>query len=152
MSQNRQNNSKAKGSLPTGGFPVGDAGWLTDIRKKVLKSFVGFVGKRRTNNKTQNTMKKLALTLAIILGMGLTTFAQDGTYGGGLFQRGDTPHYDFYADWADLGWTRDGGIGLFNLPGQHGLGTDAPAPLGTGIAILAALSGAYLVAKRRKEG
>ena len=98
-------------------------------------------------------MKKLIITLAIVLGLGLTTFAQDKTFGGGgLFQRGDTPHYDFYADWADLGWTRDGGIGLFNLPGQHGLGTDAPAPLGTGIAILAALGGAYLVAKRRKEG
>ena len=95
-------------------------------------------------------MKKLALTIAIILGIGMTTFAQDNTFGGGLLQRGDTPHYDFYADWADLGWTRTTG-GLFNLPGQHGLGTDASAPLGTGIAILAALGGAYLVAKRRKE-
>ena len=150
MSQNRQNNSKAKGSLPTGGFPVGDAGWLTDIRKKVLKSFVGFVGKRRTNNKTQNTMKKLALTLAIILGMGLTTFAQVGTYGGGLFQRGDTPHYDFYADWADLGWTRTTS-GLFNLPGQHGLTTDAQAPLGSGLLLLVGFGAAYALKKKREK-
>ena len=95
-------------------------------------------------------MKKLIITLTIILGMGMTTFAQDNALGGGLLQRGDTPHYDFYADWADLGWTRTTS-GLFNLPGQHGLTTDAAAPLGTGIAILAALGGAYLVAKRRKE-
>ena len=48
-------------------------------------------------------MKKLALTIAIVLGMGMTTFAQDEAFGGGgLLQRGDTPHYDFYADWADL--------------------------------------------------
>ena len=96
-------------------------------------------------------MKKLIITLAIILGMGMTSFAQDETFGGGgLLQRGDTPHYDFYADWADLGWTRTTS-GLFNLPGGHGLTTDAAAPLGTGIAILAALGGAYLVTKRRKE-
>ena len=96
-------------------------------------------------------MKKLALTIAIVLGMGMTTFAQDEAFGGGgLLQRGDTPHYDFYADWADLGWTRTTG-GLFNLPDQHGLATDAAAPLGTGIAILAALGGAYMVAKKRKE-
>ena len=95
-------------------------------------------------------MKKLIATLTVILGMGMTTFAQDNALGGGLLQRGDTPHYDFYADWADLGWTRTTS-GLFNLPGGHGLTTDAAAPLGTGIAILAALGGAYLVAKRRKE-
>jgi hypothetical protein len=32
-------------------------------------------------------MKKLALTLAIVLGLSMTTFAE----GGGLFQRGNTP-------------------------------------------------------------
>ena len=97
-------------------------------------------------------MKKLIITLAIILGMGLTSFAQDEAFGGGgLFQRGDTPQYNYFADWADLGWTRDGG-GLFNLPGQHGLSDDQNAtPIGSGIVILAALGGAYLVAKRRKE-
>ena len=96
-------------------------------------------------------MKKLALTIAIILGIGMTTFAQDNTLGGGLLQRGDTPHYDFYADWADLGWTRTTG-GLFNLPGGHGLTEDQNGtPLGSGIALLLGLGGVYLVAKRRKE-
>ena len=94
-------------------------------------------------------MKKLALTIAIILGLGLTTFAQDETFGGGLLQRGET-RYDYFADWADLGWTRT--TGLFNLPGQHGLENDQNAtPVGSGIAVLAALGGAYLVAKKRKE-
>ena len=97
-------------------------------------------------------MKKLALSIAIILGMGMTTFAQEGYthHNGGLFQRGDTPHYDYYADWADLGWTR--ATGLFNLPGAHGLTDDQNgAPIGSGLALLLGLGGAYLVAKRRKE-
>ena len=96
-------------------------------------------------------MKKLIITLAIILGMGMSSFAQDGTYGGGLFQRGDTPHYDFYADWADLGWTRDGGVGLFNLPGGHGLTTDAAAPLGSGLLILTAFGVGYALKKKREK-
>ena len=95
-------------------------------------------------------MKKLALTIAIILGMGLTTFAQDDAFGGGgLFQRGDTPHYDFYADWADLGWTRT--TGLFNLPGQHGLETDAQAPLGSGLLLLVGFGAAYALKKKREK-
>ena len=92
-------------------------------------------------------MKKLALTIAIILGLGLTTFAQDVFGGGGLFQRGAI---------------EDNGLGLpgfyldlnsLLMPGlpDHDLAGNQPAPLGTGIAILAALGGAYLVAKRRKE-
>ena len=95
-------------------------------------------------------MKKLIITLAIVLGMGMTTFAQDEAFGGGgLFQRGNTPHYDYFADWADLGWTRT--TGLLSLPGGHGLENDYDAPLGSGIALLAVLGGAYLVTKRRKE-
>ncbi len=34
---------------------------------------------------------------------------------------------------------------------QHGQDTNQPAPLGSGIALLAALGGAYLVGKRRRE-
>ena len=81
-------------------------------------------------------MKKLALTIAIVLGLSLTTFAD----GGGLFQRGDTPE-------QKMG-NRDG---LPSLPSDHGYEVDQPAPLGTGIAILTALGAAYLVGKRRKE-
>ena len=91
-------------------------------------------------------MKKLALTLAIVLGMGLTTFAQDAFGGGGLFQRGAIEDnglgFGFYLDLNSL-----------LMPGlpDHDLAGNQDAPLGTGIAILAALGGAYLVAKKRKE-
>ena len=84
-------------------------------------------------------MKKLLLTTAIILGLGLTSFADPN--GGGVFQRGYEPD-------------RDGGsgTGLFapRLP-QHGETGNQPAPLGTGVMVLTALGAAYLVGKRHKE-
>ena len=83
-------------------------------------------------------MKKLALTLAIVLGLSMTTFAD----GGGLFQRGETPEQ------KSVYGTR-GGFGP-NLPG-HDQDDNADAPLGTGIAVLTALGAAYLIGKRRKE-
>ena len=83
-------------------------------------------------------MKKLALTIAIVLGLGLASFAQ-----GGLFQRGAIDEeYTLY---------RDGGT--FNspiLPG-HGLEDDQSAPLGSGIVVLMGLGAAYLVGKKRNE-
>jgi len=95
-------------------------------------------------------MKKIALTIAIVLGMGMTTFAQDEPFGGGgLFQRGETS-YDHFADWADLGWLRDGGLMMPGFP-THDLDDHTTAPLGGGIAVLLGLGGAYLVAKKRKE-
>lgn len=91
-------------------------------------------------------MKKLIITTAIVLGMAMTSFADPN--GGGLFQRGLTPDDEYYG----LGYynlNRDGS-GTPMLP-NHGLNDNADAPLGTGIALLTALGGAYLVAKRRKE-
>ena len=82
-------------------------------------------------------MKKLALTIAIVLGLSMTTFAD----GGGLFQRGADPEQNI------IYTNRDGNPGL---PGHGGTG-NADAPLGTGIAIMTALGAAYLVGKRRKE-
>ena len=80
-------------------------------------------------------MKKLSLTIAIVVGLGLTTsFAQ-----GGLFQRGESP--------AEEQGNRGGGPGL---PG-HGLEEHQDAPLGSGIVVLTALGGAYLIGKRRKQ-
>ena len=95
-------------------------------------------------------MKKLALTIAIILGLGLTTFAQDETFGGGgLLQRGET-RYDYFADWADLGWTRT--TGLFNLPTAHGIADDQNAtPLGTGALLLIGFGAAYVGLKRKNR-
>ena len=85
-------------------------------------------------------MKKLALTIAIVLGLSMTTFAD----GGGLFQRGtaDKETNSLYSNRA--------GEGFPGMPG-HGGSTNADAPLGTGIALLTALGAAYLIGKRRKE-
>ncbi len=80
-------------------------------------------------------MKKLALTIAIVLGIGLTSFADPN--GGGVFQRGEE--------------TTGGKSELFPALPRHGQNSDQNAPLGTGIAVLTALGAAYLVGKRRKE-
>ena len=86
-------------------------------------------------------MKKLALTIAIVLGLSMTTFADPN--GGGLFQRGNTPEQ--YGN-------REGEIDMPMLPAHGETGNQgATTPLGTGIAVLAALGGAYLVAKKRRE-
>ena len=84
-------------------------------------------------------MKKIALTLAIVLGLSMTTFAD----GGGLFKRGETPEQQ-----GGVYGTRGGGFPGF--PG-HGETTDQNAPLGTGIAVLTALGAAYLIGKKRRE-
>ena len=90
-------------------------------------------------------MKKLALTIVVVLGLSLTTFANNND--GGLFQRGASePSYGLYGD-------RDGDEGgIFgpNLP-IHGGSDDADAPLGSGVAVLLGLGAAYMVAKKRKE-
>ena len=89
-------------------------------------------------------MKKLFLTIAIVLGLGLTTFADPN--GGGLFKRGMVIDDEEY---YGAGSYRDGmltpGLPLHDQEGNQ------DAPLGTGIAVLAALGGAYLVAKKRRE-
>ena len=87
-------------------------------------------------------MKKLVLTVAIVLGLGMTSFADPN--GGGLFQRGNTPE-------NTMG-NREGEGGLVTpgLPG-HGATTNQDAPVGSGIAVLLGLGAAYLVGKKRRE-
>ena len=86
-------------------------------------------------------MKKLALTIAVVLGLGLTTFADND---GGLFQRGASePTSGIYGDREDTPM-------MPNLPG-HNLNSNQDAPLGSGIAVLLGLGAAYLVGKKRKE-
>ena len=89
-------------------------------------------------------MKKLTLTIAIVLGMAMTSFADPN--GGGLFQRGTTSE-------------REGWYGARETPStpmlpNHGLSDNQnadQAPVGSGIAVLLGLGAAYLVGKRRKE-
>ena len=87
-------------------------------------------------------MKKTIITLVIVLGLDLTSFADPN--GGGLFQRGTTPESPgFYG-------SRDAGTPM--LP-NHGKSDnqDADGPIGGGIAVLLGLGAAYLVGKKRKE-
>ena len=88
-------------------------------------------------------MKKLSLTIAIVLGLCLTTFADPNQ--GGLFQRGEATEpaaTELYGIRA--------GEGNPKLP-NHGESTNQDAPLGSGIALLLSLGGAYLVGKKRRE-
>ena len=89
-------------------------------------------------------MKKQLLTIAIILGLGMTAFADPN--GGGLFNRGAVIEDGEY---YGAGYNRDGM--LPGLPNHNQQGNQDAVPLGSGIAVLAALGGAYLVAKKRKE-
>ncbi|MCR4849008.1 MAG: hypothetical protein K5920_09210 [Bacteroidales bacterium] len=93
-------------------------------------------------------MKKLVLTIAIILGITIGTSAQEG----GLFGRGPqrgVNNYDYTM--GNSFETRDG----LMLPGSHGENGDQsggqPAPLGSGIAVLIGFGAAYAMSKRRKE-
>ena len=80
-------------------------------------------------------MKKLALTLAIVLGLGMASFADNG----GLFGRGEQGE----------GSNRDGGL-YPTLP-SHGQTGNQPAPVGSGIALLIGLGAAYAVAKKNEK-
>mgnify|MGYP002522046612 CR=1 FL=1 len=69
-----------------------------------------------------------------------TFYGMDNNGDAGLFGLGNNGVYG----------TNRGGGGLI-LPSEHGSTGDSDAPLGTGIAVLTALSAAYLVGKKRKE-
>lgn len=86
-------------------------------------------------------MKKIALTIALVLALGLGANAQIGISDA------------FFNDWAQSDFLRDGGLGLMlpGLPGDHGLGGDVPAPLGSGLIILGTLGAGYATLRRRKE-
>ena len=94
-------------------------------------------------------MKKLTLTIAIILGMTMTTFADDG----GLFHRGNNAKngasgYSLFG--SKLGETRDD-TDIHPMLPMHGETENQDAPLGSGIVALMSLGAAYMVAKRRRE-
>lgn len=96
-------------------------------------------------------MKKTLVTIAIVLGITMGAMAQQS--GGGLFQRGMVTDEVYYGAGYGYGYgynDRDP-FGLI-LPNAHNYNQDQDAaPLGSGLAVLLGLGGAYLVAKRRKE-
>lgn len=84
-------------------------------------------------------MKKVLLTAALVIAMGLGASAQqDG----------------FFKDWNDVsnGLNRaDDELSLPVIPNQHGLeGDQNGAPVGSGLLILTALGGAYAIARRKE--
>lgn len=85
-------------------------------------------------------MKKLALTLAIILGIALSASAQNG----GLFGKGPSRDMDY-----EYG-TREGEGPMINLPGSHGTTNDESAPLGGGALLLIGFGAAYAMRRRKK--
>ena len=85
-------------------------------------------------------MKKLALTIAIVLGLGMASFADNG----GLFNRGNAPVSNSPSSYK-------GNRTLFPQLPQHNESTNQSAPLGSGVAIMLGLGAAYLVGKKRKE-
>ena len=87
-------------------------------------------------------MKKLAMTLAIVLGLGMASYAN----GGGLFGQGQAAPEE--SNTTVMSGNRLGGAPV--LP-PHNQGTSQPAPLGSGIAVLIGLGAAYAVAKKREE-
>ena len=98
-------------------------------------------------------MKKIMMTLSLVVGIALSTQAQyltskDGR-GGGLFGRG------LVADelYSGPGYGQNSLLndnGLPGIPNGHDLEGDQPAPLGSAVVLLSALGVAYLVGKRRK--
>ena len=82
-------------------------------------------------------MKKLVLTIAIVLGMGIGAYAQ-----GGLFKYGEQPDQ-----------TREGGMmkgGFPTLPGHDATG-DVDAPLTGGALLLIGFGAAYALKKRNEK-
>ena len=94
-------------------------------------------------------MKKLTLTIAILLGLTMTTFAD-----GGLFNRGYNAENGQASGYIYFGAKVEGdnaGSPAMPLLPNHGESGNQPAPVGSGIAVLMGLGAAYLVGKKRRE-
>ena len=91
-------------------------------------------------------MKKLALTIAIFLGIGLSTYAQDG----GMFQYGEKTDGEGNTTWYSLG--QNGMLRDF-LPGlpDHDQDGNQTAPLGSGALLLIGFGAAYALKKKNSK-
>ena len=88
-------------------------------------------------------MKKLVLTIAVVLGLCMTSFADPN--GGGLFQRGED-NSSYYNREGE-----GGGLNMPGLPGHDSEQNEHATPLGSGVVVLLGLGAAYLVGKKRNE-
>lgn len=84
-----------------------------------------------------HNMKKILLTAALVIAMGLGANAQSD----GFFNN----QSDFF------GVRENTNIELPSLPGQFGQSNDNPAPLGGGLLVLTALGAGYAMTKRREK-
>ena len=92
-------------------------------------------------------MKKLILTLAVVLGISLSVNAQYFENGGGLFELGAISDEEYYGAGS---FREDGLFGMPDLP-IHNQPGNHDAPLGSGLIVLAGLGAAYALKKRRDE-
>lgn len=81
-------------------------------------------------------MKKLVLTVAIVIGIAASAMAQNP--GGGLFGKGETE-----------ATTQSSELGGPCLP-PHNQNTNQPAPLGSGALLLIGFGAAYAISKRKE--
>jgi len=93
-------------------------------------------------------MKKTVLTFALVLAMGIGTFAQESE--GGMLKRSKEYQSTYRNDGRQQLVDRDGSF--ITLPGFGQTDDqDGALPLGSGIAVLLGLGAAYMVGKKRKE-
>lgn len=100
-------------------------------------------------------MKKQIMTIALVLGLGMTALAQQA--GGGLFYRGESKQSSNDRNspyWSPFYLPEHGGI--FNGDSDFGLDpeedpNDPPAPLGGGALLLVGFGAAYAMSKRKKK-
>ena len=86
-------------------------------------------------------MKKIIISLAILLGITLSASAQNR----GLFDRG--PERQSYGDY----YNREGEGSLLGLPTSHGSDQDQHSPLGSGALVLIGFGTAYAMKKTNKK-
>lgn len=85
-------------------------------------------------------MKKVLVTLAIVMALGFTANAQYNTSG----------NDNFFSTLDEVGNGLDKPNDVLpGIPGGHGNGGDSPVPLGTGLLILTALGAGYAMKKKR---
>ena len=93
-------------------------------------------------------MKKFILSIAIVLGFSMTTFAGPGD--GGLFGFGATSNDQNSGLIGSREGVEFGDAAKPRLP-EYGQNTDQDAPLGSGVIMLLGLGAAYAFTKKKEE-